>query len=95
VHDLDFGEVYQRLTLSRPNCEGMDDLHLQNGILYHFNALCIPKGERVGLIRDAHPSDIFGHFVVGKIIYDLQRYVYWTKMQEQVAKYIRGILYIA
>jgi len=68
----------------------MDDYHLQNGLLYHFNTLCVPKGERFVLIREAHTSKIASHFGVGKILYNLQRYVYWNKMKEQVVKCIIG-----
>lgn len=63
---------------------------MQNGLLYHFNALCILVSERIRLIRQAHNSNIAIHFGVGKILYNLQRYVYWPNMQDQVAKYIRG-----
>lgn len=63
---------------------------MQHGIFYHFNALCVSIGERIGLIREAHTSKIAGYFGVEKTLYDLQRYVYWPKIQDQVSKYIRG-----
>jgi len=44
--------------------EGLDEFHLQNELLYYFNALCVPIGERIGLIREAHTSKIVGHFGV-------------------------------
>ena len=60
--------------------EGLNDFHLQNGFLYHFNALCVPVGERIGLIREADASKIAGHFEVGKTLYNLKRYVYSKKI---------------
>ena len=62
MQDLDFGEVYEQLSSSRSMYEGLDELHLQNGILYHLNALCVPIGERIGLVRETHTSKIAGHF---------------------------------
>ena len=68
----------------------MDDFHLQNGILYHFNALYVPRGERIEHMREVDTSKIVGYFAVWKTLYDLERYVYWSKTQDQVSKYIRG-----
>ena len=36
--------------------------------LYNLGKLCIPRDERVNIIREAHTSLISGHFGVGKII---------------------------
>jgi hypothetical protein len=44
------------------------------------------------LIREAHTSKVAEHFGVGKTISNLQRYVYWPRMQEDVARYIRGCI---
>jgi hypothetical protein len=41
-------------------------------------------------IREAHTSKVAGNFGVGKPVSNLQRYVYWPIMQEDVAQYIRG-----
>jgi hypothetical protein len=49
--------------------------HFQNGLLYKLNKHCVPKGERLQLIREAHTSEDAGHFVVGKTIANLQRYM--------------------
>lgn len=89
VHDHIFKEVYQTLTSSKLDYEGMDNFHLQNRLIYYFNALCIPIRDRVGLIREAHTSKIAQHFGVGKILHKFKRFVYWPKIQEQVTKYIR------
>jgi hypothetical protein len=44
---------------------------------------------RVQLIRKTHTSRVVGHFGVTNIVVNLQRYVYWSKMQEYVAKFVR------
>jgi hypothetical protein len=44
------------------------------------------------LIKETHTSKIVGHFGVGKTISNLQSYVYWLRMQEYVAQYIRGCI---
>lgn len=46
------------------------------GKLYKLDKLCVPKGERLQLIRKAHTSKVAGHFGVGKTIANLQRYIY-------------------
>ena len=62
----DFREVHDSLTTGMHN-EGVE-YHLHNNLLYHLVKLCIPKDERVIVIREAHTSLIFGHFGVGKIL---------------------------
>jgi hypothetical protein len=63
-------------------------------LLYKIDKLSVPKGERLQLIREAHASKVAGNFGVGKKISNLQRYMYWLRMKEDVAWYIRGcILY--
>jgi len=57
------------------------DYHLQDGLLYKLDKLCVPKGESLHLIREAHASKVAGNFSVGKTMANLQRYVYWPNMQ--------------
>ena len=52
--------------------------------------LCVPKGEHLQLNSDTHTTKVEWHFGVGKIMANLQRYVNWPKMQEKVARFIRG-----
>jgi hypothetical protein len=61
--------------------------------LYHLGKLCIPKDERVNVIREAHTSIVSGHFGVGKAIAQLQRCCYWTQMN--VSKYVKGCVMCA
>jgi hypothetical protein len=81
--DADFKEVYE--TLCHSNHVEELDYHLHNNLLYHLGKLCIPQGERINIIREAHSSLIAGHFGVGKTVENLQRYCYWPKMNESVS----------
>jgi hypothetical protein len=86
--DTDFNEVYE--TLCHSNHVEELDYHVHDNILYHLGKLCIPQGERINIIREAHSSLIVGHFGVGKTMANLQRYRYWPKMNESVSRYVRG-----
>jgi len=92
--DEDFKEVYQQLQIHIHVHDGENtiDYHLQDGLLYRMDKLCVPKGEQLQLIREAHTSKVAGHFGVGKTVANLQRYVYWPKIQEQVARFITGCM---
>ena len=86
--DDDFKDIYATL------CEGNQveelDYHVHDKILYHLGKKCIPEGERVNIIREAHTSLIAGHFGVGKTVAQLKRYCYWPRMNESVSRYVRG-----
>ena len=59
--DIDFKEVYE--TLCHSNHVEELNYHLHNNLLYHLGKLCIPQGERINIIREAHSSLIVGHLV--------------------------------
>ena len=61
---VDFKDVYA--TLCQANQVEELDYHVNDKILYHIGKLCIPHGERVNIIREAHSSLIAGHFGVVK-----------------------------
>jgi hypothetical protein len=65
----DFKEVYE--TLCHSNHVEELDYHFHNNLLYHLGKLCIPQGERINIIREAHSSLIAGHFGVGKTVANL------------------------
>jgi hypothetical protein len=94
IKDEDFQEVFQQLQGQFRVKEGdnKDDYHLRHGLLYKLDKLCVPKGERLQLIKEAHTSKVAGHFSVENTVSNLQRYVYWPKMKEYVAQYIRGCI---
>ena len=66
------------------------DYHVHDKLLYHLGELCIPHGERVNSIREAHTSLIVGHFGVGKTMAQLQRYFYSPRMIESVSGFVGG-----
>lgn len=41
------------------------------------------------LIKEVHTSKVARKFGVGKIVANLQRYVYWPKIKKHVARFIR------
>ena len=51
-----FKEVYQQLQsqIHVHDCDNKVDYHLQDGLLYMLDKLCILKGECLQLIREAH-----------------------------------------
>jgi hypothetical protein len=80
-----FKDVYERLT----HGSQVDNFHLQDKLLYHMGKLCIPINERVHVIRESHTSLISGHFGVGNIVANLQRFCHWHRMKEIVTKYVK------
>jgi hypothetical protein len=86
--DADFKEVYA--TFFHSNQVEELDYHVHDKLLYHIGKICIPRGERVNIIREAHSSLIAGHLGVGKIVANLKRYCYWPKMNESVSRYVKG-----
>lgn len=55
MHDTYFREVYQKIKLSSTSgYEGMDEFHIENVLVYKYNVMCVPKGERILLIREAY-----------------------------------------
>jgi hypothetical protein len=95
LEDEDFKEMFQQLQgqIHIEEGDGNDGYHFQNGLLYKLDKLCVPKGERLQLIGEAHTSKVAGHFGVGKTISNLQRYMYWPRMQKYVVQYIRGCIF--
>lgn len=75
-------------------CQGNNveelDYHVHDKFLYHLGKLCVTQGERVNIIRESHTSLIVGHFGVGKILAQLHRYFYSSRMNESVSRYVRG-----
>jgi hypothetical protein len=66
TRDDDFKDVYMDLIHGNQL-----DYHVHENLLYHLGNLCIPRDERVNVIREAHTSLISGHFGVGKTVAQL------------------------
>jgi hypothetical protein len=64
TRDDDFKDVYMDLVHGNQQL----DYHVHGNLLYHLVKLCIPKDERVNVIREAHTSLISSHFGVGKTL---------------------------
>lgn len=86
--DKDFKDVYATLSLGK-QVEELD-YYIKEKLLYHLRKLCIPQAKRVNIIREAHTSLISGHFGVSKTLAQLERFCYWTRMNDIVSRYIKG-----
>ena len=88
AYDTDFKDVYA--ILSEGNQVEENDYHMHNNLLFNFDKLCIPQGERLSVMIEAHSSLIVGHFWVIKTMAHLHRYYYWPRMIDSVSRFIRG-----
>ena len=88
AHYVDFKDVYA--SLSEGNQVEERYYHMHKNLLFHLGKLCIPQGERLSVMREAHSSLIDGHFGVIKTVVHLQRYCYWPHMIDSVSCFIRG-----
>ena len=77
-------------SLSERNQVEENDYHMHKKFLFHLGNLCIPQGEIISVMKEAHSSLIAGHFWVRKIVAHLQRYYYWPRMIDSVSRFIRG-----
>jgi hypothetical protein len=84
--DPNFATTYQFLGTNTV----VIDFHLQDGLLCHLGHLYVPSSERVKLIWEAHYSRVAGHFGVEKTVEVLQQNFYWSKLRQDVSKYIKS-----
>jgi hypothetical protein len=71
----------------RNNCQ---QFHIQDRLLCHLGHLFVPTRDREKMILEAHYSRMAGHFWVEKIVVILQKHFYWSKLRQDVSKYIRS-----
>ena len=77
-------------SLSEGNQVEENDYHMPKNLRFHLGKLCIPQGERLGVIIEAHSSLIARHFGIRKTVEHLQRYCNWPRMIDRVSHFIRG-----
>jgi hypothetical protein len=83
--DPDFTTTYQMLGVNAV----VNNFHLQDGLLCHLGHICVPSSERVKLLWESHYSRVAGHFGIKNIMAMLQKHFYWSKLRQEVSKYIR------
>ena len=66
------------------------NFHLQDALLWHMGHLCVPSSEHAKMIWEVHYSRVVGHFEVKNIVAVLQKYFYWSNLQQDIEKYIRS-----
>jgi hypothetical protein len=68
------------------------NFHLQDGLLCHMGHLYVPSSKHAKLIWEYHDSQVAGHFGVEKELAVLQKHFYWSKLRQDVDKYIRSCI---
>ena len=73
LEDEDFKEVYQQLQSQSYVHDDNSTIvyHIQDGLPYMMDKLCVPKGDHLQVIKEAQTSMVLGHFGVWKIIVNL------------------------
>jgi hypothetical protein len=66
------------------------NFHLRDRLLWRLGHICIQSRERAKLIWEAYYSRVTGHFGIEKIVAMLQKHFYWSKLRQEVNKYIRS-----
>jgi hypothetical protein len=65
------------------------DFHIQDGLLFHLGHLCVHTSVCANIIWEAHYSRMAEYFGMEKTVVILQKHFYWTKLRQDVNKYIR------
>jgi hypothetical protein len=84
--DPDFDTTYQMLGANAI----VDNFYLHDGLLCRLGHICVLSSERAKLIWESYYSWVVGNFDVKKIVVMLQTHFYWTKLRQEVNKYIRS-----
>jgi hypothetical protein len=84
--DHDFSTTYQMLGENSV----VANFHLQDGLLCRLGHLCVPLSEHVKMIWESHYGRVPGHFGIEKTVAVLQKHFYWSKLRQDVGKYIRS-----
>jgi hypothetical protein len=82
----DFSTTYQMLGSNSV----VTNFHLQDETLCHLGHLYVPSSERANMIWEAHYSQVARHFGVENTVAMLQKHFYWSKLRQDVDKYIRS-----
>ena len=85
ANDDEFNEIYAKLT----HCSQVDNYHLWGKLLYHLRKLCIPTGERVHVICEAHTSLVSGYFGFEKTLCHVQGFCFWPHMKNILTRYVK------
>jgi hypothetical protein len=84
----DFTTTYQMLGANAV----VDNFHLQDGLLCRLGHICVPSSEREKMIWEAHYSQVVGHFGIENTMAMLQKHLWWSKLRQEVNKYIRSCI---
>jgi hypothetical protein len=82
--DPDFVATYHILG----TCTNVTDFHIQDGLLCHLIHLCVPARKHAKMIWEAHYSHMEVNFGIEKTMVILHKHFYWTKLRQDINKYI-------
>jgi hypothetical protein len=68
----------------------VDNFHLQDGLLCRLGHICVLSSEQEKMILEPHYNRVAGHFGIEKTVVMLQKHFYWSKLRQEVSKYIRS-----
>jgi hypothetical protein len=84
--DVGMGHIRRRLELGEVKCFRED----ADGVLWFKNHLVVPKDfkPRCKIMDEAHRSRCSIHLGTNKIYQDLKKNFWWTRMKQEVARYV-------
>jgi hypothetical protein len=66
------------------------NFHLWDRLLWRLGHIYFQSRQRAKLIWEAYYSRVTGHLGIEKIVAMLQKHFYWSKLRQEVSKYIRS-----
>ena len=108
VTTKDYGSWYKNILVGvQANQRNFPEYCIKDGSLFRhilhtldFNEyseneawkLCVPAGERIRVLREAHDDPTAGHLGIAKTLSRLARYYYWPGMLREGASHVRNCL---
>jgi hypothetical protein len=86
--DPNFATIYKMLGTNTT----ITNFHLQDGILCHLGHICATSSEREKIIWEAHYIRVEGHFGIEKTVAVMQQHFHWSKLRQNVNKYIKSCI---
>ena len=94
--DKDFGDIFKLLSKNPKQIFDKPSLQLYSleGTLLFWadrsstQRICVPKNQRIQVLKEFHDTPLGGHFGVDKTFETLRRHFYWPKMKRSVHEYV-------
>ncbi|KAL8159212.1 LOW QUALITY PROTEIN: hypothetical protein V2J09_000749 [Rumex salicifolius] len=70
------------------------EFSIRDDLLFKHQLLCVlEEGDRLQWVQEAHTSRVVDHKRINNVVLNLCRYVFWSKMKEDVTRY--GVFCVA